>query len=523
MVGPTILPNPTCLHLLQLEGEEKMITLTVKTTAQEARCPLCACSSEKVHSRYVRVLADLPWMGCAVRLVLHTRRFFCQNPDCGRKIFTERVPNVAAPYARRTLRLEDLFTLIGFALGGEAGKRLGEGMGLHTSPDTLLRLMQATPEREFATPRVLGVDDWSYRRGTKFGTLLLDLEKRIPIDLLPDREAATFAKWLEDHPGIEIISRDRGTHYIEGAKQGAPKARQVTDRFHLLVNLSETLQQFFLNKKALLKETMPSSEHTASSTPLPEREPWHKGMSKRQEEKGEKLHQERVKRYHQIHDLREKNVDTANIARQLGVSRRLVYHYLQMQQPPERTRIHHPRVSVIEPYKEYIIKRWNDGCRNAQQVYRELKEQQGYTGSDQPIVRLFGQFRKGKYQARTFKQVEPDPSSSVTSSEVKASNPPTPLKVARWMSAKSDRLLDWQKTYLTHLCQADPTIQETYELVQDFAAMLRERQGECLDTWLQTVEQQGISELQSFARGLKKDYAAVKAGLTLEWSHDHVA
>jgi transposase len=461
-------------------------------------------------------------MGCTVHLELHVRRFFCSNQECARQIFTERLPTVVAPYARRTTRLADVFTLIGFALGGEAGKRLVAGIGLHTSPDTLLRLIQATPEQEFATPRVLGVDDWSYRRGTKFGTILLDLEKRIPVDLLPDREVTTFARWLEDHAGIEVISRDRGTHYIEGAKQGAPKAQQVTDRFHLLVNLSETLQQFFLNKKTLLKEAMPSSDPSASSPPLPEREPWHKGMSKRQEEKGEKLHQERVERYHQIHELHAKKVDTANIGRQLGVSRRLVYHYLQMQQPPERTRIHHPRISVIEAHKEYIIKRWNDGCRNAQQVYRELQEQQGYAGSDQPIVRLFGQFRKGKYQARTFKQVEPDPAMCVTRSEVKSSHPPTPLKVARWMSAKADRLLDWQKTYLTSLCQADPTICQTYELVQEFASMLRERQGERLDTWLQKVEQQGISELQSFAQGLLRDYGAVKAGLTLEWSQGAV-
>jgi transposase len=178
-------------------------------------------------------------MGCAVRLELHTRRFFCQNPDCQRKIFTERLPSILAPSARRTLRLQELFTLIGFALGGEAGKRLIEGMGLSSSPDTLLRLIRATPDQPCSTPRILGVDDFSFRRRHTFGTILIDLEKRVPVDLLPDRETETLAKWLIEHPGVEVISRDRGGDYAKGAKQGAPNAKQTADRWHVLKNLSE--------------------------------------------------------------------------------------------------------------------------------------------------------------------------------------------------------------------------------------------------------------------------------------------
>jgi transposase len=164
MADRTLLPDPACLHLLQLEAEGKVITATVRSTAQEAHCPLCGSRAEKIHSHYQRILADLPWMGCAVQLLLHVRRFFCPNPDCQRKIFTERIPSVVAPSARRTLRLTDLFQLIGFALGGEAGKRLIEGMGLVSSPDTLLGLIRAKPDQKLPTPRVLGLDDFGATR-----------------------------------------------------------------------------------------------------------------------------------------------------------------------------------------------------------------------------------------------------------------------------------------------------------------------------------------------------------------------
>lgn len=517
MAKQTLLPDPTCLHLKLLEASETVITAVVTTTSEDAECPLCHRRSARIHSRYVREVADLPWMGCAVRLQLHVRRFFCSHSECARWIFTERLPTVVAPYARRTTRLTDVFTLIGFALGGEAGKRLVEGMGLSTSPDTLLRLIRAQPEEQAPTPRVLGVDDFSFCKRKTYGTILIDLERRVPIDLLPDREATTLKKWLEDHPGVEIISRDRGGSYADGARQGAPNAQQVADRWHLLANLSETMKSFFQNKQDQLNALEPKPSETISGEEARQLPPWYAGRTKRQEEKSVLLHQERVERYHKIHELYANNIDVATIAHHVGLSRQGVYSYLKMKQPPERTRINQPRKPLIEPYKEYLVKRWNEGCRNAQQVYRELKEQ-GYTGSDQPIVRYYAQFRTQK-DARKFRQVDP-----ATQTPVKAppKRPPTASQVAHWITFKEDQRLDWQQKYLTQLCEADQEIAQTYELIQSFTRMLRERRGERLDEWLAQVEAQGGSELQSFAQGVKKDYDAVKAGLTLSWSQGPV-
>ena len=516
---PTLLPDPTRLHLVRLEALPHCITALVETISREAECPVCQKSSEKVHSRYVRCAADLPWMGWAVRLELHTRRFFCLNHDCVRQIFTERLPSVIAPSARRTMRLTDIFTLIGFALGGEAGKRLVRDMGLSTSPDTLLGLIRAQQDRQFPTPRVLGVDDFSFCKRRTYGTILIDLERRVPIELLPDREASSLTTWLEEHPGVEIISRDRGGPYADGARKGAPQAQQVADRWHLLSNLSETMKGFFLNKQSLLKSLVQKPSEDISKKEASQLGPWYAGMalSKRQDAKSVQLHQERVERYHQIQTLFAKKVDTATIARQVGISRQSVYSYLKMTEPPARTRIPRQYKPLIDPYKEYLIKRWNDGCRNAQLVYREIKEQ-GYTGSDQPIARFFAQFREKK-DMRKFKQVNP---SNETPVKAAPRRPPTASQIAHWITFKEEQRLDWQQKYLTQLCQTDPQIAQTYNLIQDFTSILRKRQGERLDAWLPEVEEQGVPELRSFAQGLKRDYDAVKAGLTLHWSQGPV-
>src|SRR6266566_4391830 len=512
----TLLPDTSCLQLGRLEADEQSLIAIVETTSSEALCPRCQCRSESIHSRYTRVVADLPWAGWAVRLKLHVRRFFCWNQECKGRIFTEWLPTVVAPYARRTTRLCDLLTLIGFAMGGEAGNVLIERMGLEASPETLLQLVRQQEERQVPTPRVLGVDGFCFCRRRRYGAIFIDLERQVPVDLLPDREAETFKKWLLAHPGVQIISRDRGGALAEGARQGAPQAQQVADRWHLLANLSEAMKGFLLNKQALLKSLVQKPSEDVSEEEASHLSPWYSGtsLSKRQEEKSVQLHQERVERYHKIHDLAAKKVDPANIARPVGISRQSVYAYLKMKEPPARTRIHRQSKPLIDPYKDYLIQRWNEGCRNAQQVYREIREQ-GYTGSDQPIVRFFAQLRKKK-DARKFKQVDP---SKETPVKAPAKRPPTASQVAHWITFKEEQRLEWQQSYLTQLCEKDPQIAQTYELIQEFTTLLRERGGERLDEWLERVETQGIAELQSFAQGLKKDYEAVKAGLTLSWSN----
>jgi transposase len=244
MCVDTLLADPDAIRLVCIRTSPSTITLVIKTKAVQANCPGCHRTSSRIHSRYIRRAADLPWHGIAVMLEVHTRRFRCQNSLCLQRIFCERLPSVVAYYARKTVRLTTALELIGFAIGGETGARIAKELGLNVSPDTLLRRLRQSSEEKTATPRIIGVDDFAFRRGQRYGTLLVDLERRLPIDLLSNRGAETLCAWLKAHPGIDVVTRDRSKTYARGIAEGAPAAVQVADRWHLLKNLREAQEQF---------------------------------------------------------------------------------------------------------------------------------------------------------------------------------------------------------------------------------------------------------------------------------------
>ena len=360
----------------QFATEGGAIEMHLLACRSDAACPSCNRSSNRVHSRYVRILGDLPWEGLPVRIVLETRRFFCRELTCARKIFTEPLPGTVRRYARHSARLGEALHWVTLSLGAAAGARLARRLGLLVSGSSLLRhLRRRTQTTLLEAPRVLGIDDWAWRKGHRYGTILCDLEQRRVIGLLPDREAGTVARGLEQHPGTEIVSRDRASSYAEAARRSAPRAVQVADRWHLLRNLSEALRRALEPHSTLLRQAATKIQHVArtgvtTAAALP--------SAITHEASGREHNRAwRYSLYKQMKSLADAGVTHTEIARQLGVSLRTVQRWTAAGSFPERTARSYPH--SVNPHARYLEQRLQQGCRNVSQMWRELR-QQGYRG-----------------------------------------------------------------------------------------------------------------------------------------------
>jgi transposase len=502
-----------------LDETAAQLTLQVTTTRPHVCCPLCQTPTSRVHSRYTRTLTDLPWGPYTIRWQLHGRKFFCDHPTCVRQIFTERFPTVAAPWARRTLRLAQRLRACGLALGGEMGARLGHRLGLPTSPATLLRLVQAAPTPAATAPQVLGVDEWAWRRGQRYGTILVNLEDHQVLDLLPERSADLVADWLTQYPTVTVVCRDRSALYAEGIRRGAPQAVQVVDRFHLVKNLREAIEAFLHDQRPALQAaavgTAQALTQVAGSVAA---QPMYRGRhqcsqagQQRQEAAQQHRHAAWVATYEAIHTLRAQGTPVTTIAAQLGISRPTVYAYLRRTRPPS-PRSPQRSGQVLRPYMAYLIQRWREGCTDSMQRWRETRAL-GYAHSARTVSRFITRLRQASAAGGA-----PE---TQTSPYTRPQGPSARAVSFTWVRSEAKRAQDAQ-LYVDQLLHAEPTLAQAYTLSQAFLALVRERRGPELEAWMAEAMASGIEALARFAQGLQEDLPAITAGLTLPWSNGPV-
>jgi transposase len=468
-----------------------------------------------VQSFYHRTIADLPICGRRLLLSLRVRRFRCVARRCPRAIFAERFPGLVATYARRTEAQRQALEAIGFALGGAPGARLATQLASPVSRTTLLRLIRAAPVVGTTEPtRVLGVDDWSQRRGRTYGTILIDLEQHRRVDLLPDRTADTLATWLQQHPGVQIISRDRSGAYAEGAARGAPQAQQVADRFHLIKNLGEAVEQVLTRHRSSLAQlalpvdparALDAAPHRAPDGPGPlaPRPTWlQRGQQRRRGQ--------RLAHYEQVVALRERGLAISAIAQQLKLGERTVQRWLSARAFPERKPRRRP-LSPLAPYADELDRRWAEGCHNGMQLWREVCDQ-GYRGPRYRIWEVAQRLRQG------LPAIDATGDASRTRQPTRP-KPPTPRQVAGlFLRRVVDRTVAEQAA-LPPLLAGCPEVRLAHDLTQRFTTLIRERQAGDLDTWLAAGATSGLSELERFAIGLARDKAAVFAAASSPYSN----
>ena len=438
--------------------------------------------------------------GREVLICLTVRRFFCPVPACAKATFAEQVGGLTSRHARRTPGLTCVLQAVALALGGRAGARLSGRLAAGVSRMTLIRLIRALPDPAVGqAPRVLGVDEFALRRGHRYGTLLVDIETRRPVDILPERSADSFAAWLADHPGTELICRDRAGCYSQGAARGAPEAIQVADRWHLWHNLGDAVERAVArHRQPLAAAVAEQVAKGAAAARTPE-------AAAARAQRGDRIAVRTRGRHAEVCRLLDAGRSISAIAAELGLSRSTVRRFARAADPEELLGRDGTgrRPSILQDYEPYLRERWNAGCTNAAELWRELRGR-GYPGSCRGVRDYLARFR------------------GTTRIPAPAARPPKTRTVTTWIMTSPDRLGTDEQACLDAILASSPELAAVTAHVRAFAALMTGRRGRDLEQWMASAAATGEPSLQSFITGLRADQDAVTAGLTLQWSSGSV-
>ena len=498
---------PGHFQLTDHQVGETAIQIGLVATQTVGCCPACQMPTNKVHSFYQRTLTDLPICGKAVSLQIHLRKFFCRNDQCPRKIFAQTAPDYFAPYARRLDRARQPLQAIALLTGARPGARLCELIGQPVSHSTLLRISRRTPVQNQPTPIRLGVDDFAFRKGRRYGTILIDLDRHQPIDVLPDREGKTLEDWFRDHPGVELVSRDRSSVYANAITTACPQAIQVADRWHLLANLSEVVERYLDTQRAAINQsvlaTLIKEEHQSvqplTEDQLPLSLTWETDLSQLMTTARVDCTSKRYTTFQKVKQLQAQGHGMRAIARHLGIARNTVRRYWQQDTFVAKTVM---KRSNLYLYEGYLRRRWLEGQTNVKELLAEIKVF-GYNGSYTILATFLSAYPR---------------------SEVEPALPPA-RKGANFSPRRISRLLnqppsEWsadEASFLAHLLRENESIRQVHELSDQFRQLMKEKSAEGLARWCEDAEK--VSAYTGFVRGLRQDYAAVEQAFVSEWSN----
>lgn len=480
--------------------EQGVLTLVLESRSKRCRCPLCHKFSYHIHSKYQRYISDLPCFGKKTLIHLTARKFYCRNAHCPQKVFTERFTTGITPHQRRTQRLTELLLSVVQQLSGRGAERLCELLHIEVSDTTLGRLLYKQPLPEPFTPKILGVDDWALKKRNRYGTILVDLECHKIIDLLRDRETATLHQWLEEHPGVQVVSRDRYTNYANAITAALPACTQVADRWHLLKNLCDGLGKLVERNHQHLKYAREKEIQRLQKARIKQAN--EKATSDRKVVT--QNFSRRLWQLQQIKRCQSEGISIKATAQLLGMSRNTVKKYLYLQEPPRRKFSIQVNIALFDAYIRGRIE--EEPAVQLMQLYKEIK-QRGYNG--------------GRTSAFAYLHAYLNRAPRFTSPRL----PDIfylPSKVPFLLLRNKKQLGSSERKLITGLCRKCPQIKTAYGLAREFKALMEQKKGALLQQWVSKVVTSGIGELKGFAGGLLTDLAAVKNAFDLPWSNGQV-
>ena len=475
------------------------ITLHLHGKRKTAQCPECFKRSDSVHSCRRRRIQHLPCSGQTLWLVFSVRHWYCRNPACSRKIFAGSLAPFAGSHQQSSQALQNLQRQLGLIAGGEAGKRAATAAGLRCSADTLLRRVINTPETKQSGAPHVGIDEWAWHRGHRYGTLIVNLDTHRPLVLLPGRDQRTLATWFRKYPEIQIVSRDRSGVYATAAREGAPQARQVADRWHLLKNIGDVLERMMYRHIPLIR--LVASELSPKKSPDPE--PSVPAASLRRPERlKQQTRKKRHQRWTEVMALHNKGCSFREISRITGLSRVTVSRWVRSGTFPEMS-TRPPKRGLLDPWREWLKEQRESGNYNASRIWREMVAR-GFTGSETIVRDAVAKWRKGWNPPVTT-----------------AVRLPSVSRVSRW-------LMPWRITrdeenyasrFISLMCEKEPELKIAQQLALEFYRILKTQNKSQLSSWFTRVHESGSAEFRRVAAGMEADAAAICEAISSRWSN----